>query len=300
MKRNPTKIPLLPLLSSYAYLREEPAARELAMSRPDVELLLDCGAFTALNAGKEIALKDYIAFLHEHKANLFGYIALDKLQDPVTTELNLKIMLSEGLKPIPVHVLGDTERRMDELFEYSDWVAFGGLRRPHRGPAPTSYVKQKMTWAKGRKAHWLGYTQKRMLETFRPYSCDCSSWAAGGMYGRVLCYLGNGEWITMSYAQLRKNKLHDNPKVRRALDYYEIEVRDLLDPAHWHNGNAGAELPAAQCVLMKLPARSFVRYVLEFRRKFGTRFFIACHGKQVDLLLNAYDLVKRKGLGPEN
>jgi hypothetical protein len=119
MQPKPTETPStpkLPLLISYAYLREEPATLERVMNHPDVELLIDSGAFTAMNAGSEIDLSDYIEFLHRWKDRIFGYMALDKLQDPVQTDRNLRIMLEAGLKPIPVHVLGDDGRRMDELF----------------------------------------------------------------------------------------------------------------------------------------------------------------------------------------
>src|SRR5215213_5160494 len=185
----------LPLLISYAYLRSErPENIERLLTHPYIELLLDSGAFTAMNAGVEIKLDEYIEFCLKWKDHLFGYMALDKIQDPATTEKNLHLMLEAGLHPIPVHVLGDDERRMDELFEMSSWVAMGGLRRPHRGPAPYSYIKKKMEWAKGRDVHWLGFTNKPMLEAFQPFSCDCSSWMAGAMYGRVAIYPGSGRW----------------------------------------------------------------------------------------------------------
>jgi 6-pyruvoyltetrahydropterin/6-carboxytetrahydropterin synthase len=199
----------LPLLISYAYLRSErPENIERLLTHPFIELLLDSGAFTALNAGVEIKLDEYIQFCLKWKENLFGYMALDKLQDPATTTRNLHTMLEAGLKPIPVHVLGDDERRMDELFELSDWVALGGFRRPHRGPAPYTYIKKKMAWAKGRKVHWLGFTNKPVVEGFKPFSCDCSSWMAGAMYGRVAIYIGLGRWITFTREEMLKQRIY--------------------------------------------------------------------------------------------
>lgn len=166
----------LPVLISYAYLRDktDDVVRSL-LARSDVEILLDCGAFTAANTGQDdIDLGDYMRWIDKWRAHLFGYIALDKVGDPVTTERNLRTMLANGFEPIPVHVLGDDERRMDELFDLTYWVALGGLRRPGRAHAPLSYVKSKMAWAKGRNVHWLGYTravdrdmeavQRRLLE----------------------------------------------------------------------------------------------------------------------------------------
>jgi hypothetical protein len=303
MPRKPTEQPTAPkltVLSSYAYLRDEPAAVERLFSSPGVETLLDCGAFTAKNAGAEIDLGDYIDFVTRHRGRLFGYIALDKIQDPKQTEINLRAMLAEGLEPIPVHVLGDDGRRMDELFELSRWVALGGLRRPQRGPAPYPYVKQKMAWARGRDVHWLGFTNKPMLEAFRPYSCDCSSWVAGAMYGRLQIYLGSGSWLTCTREEALAGRVHLREDVRRALHFYEIEIGDFLDERHWHNGNRKAELKASECVITQLPARSWVRYVIDFRRRFGTRFFLACHGNQVPWLLEAFEIVRRKIVDENN
>ena len=312
MKRNSTKNQApptlsspagykLPLLISYAYLREEnkeTVAR--IMGNPDIELLVDSGAFSALNAGKEISLDEYMAFLHEWKDRLFGYIALDKLMDPKTTDANLKIMLAAGLSPIPVHVLGDDEKKMDELFEASPWVALGGFRRPQRGPAPYPYIKLKMKWAKGRKVHWLGFTTKHMLEAFKPFSCDCSSWTAGMMYGRVAIYHGRGHWETFTRPEMLQKKLQNQERIRRALDYYEVSLSDLMDARQWHNGNKDAGIPAGECVISKLPARSWARYVLEFGQEFGTRFFLATNSNKAHWLINAYELVTRKGLRNEN
>ncbi|HEY9282331.1 MAG TPA: hypothetical protein VIP46_02655 [Pyrinomonadaceae bacterium] len=287
--------PKLPLLISYAYLREEPSTVERVMSSPDVELLVDSGAFTALNAGSEIVLEDYCSFLHKYHDSIFRYIALDKLMDPEQTDRNLRAMLASGLRPVPVHVLGDDERRMDELFEVSDYVALGGLRRPHRGPAPPSYLKKKMEWAKGRKVHWLGYTWKPMLQALRPFSCDCSSWIGGAMYGRVAIYLGAGKWATFTRPQLLETRAYLREDVRRAVHSYGFTIEQLLDERHWHNGNRKAELKAGDCMITQLPARSWVRYVIDFRLRFGTRFFLACHGTQVPWLTAAYEQVTASG-----
>lgn len=287
----------LPLLISYAYLRDNSAETiERILTNPYIELLLDSGAFTAMNAGYEIKLDEYIEFLHKWRNNLFGYMALDKLQDPVTTDKNLRVMLDAGLKPIPVHVYGDTERRMDELFELSDWVALGGFRRPHRGPAPGTYVKLKMRWAKNRNVHWLGYTSKPMVQAFRPFSCDCSSWMSGAMYGRLAVYVGRGKWVNHTLSEMRKTRAYNLPELRRALSEYDIPLADYMDERQWHNGNSACELKARDCVITKLPARSWVRYVLDLKQKFGTRLFIACHDEQVDWLCDAFEMVARKGL----
>jgi hypothetical protein len=223
-----------PILLSYAFVRKsKPALIEALFTNPDVEILLDCGAFSALNAGEEIKLSDYIGFLDDWKDKLFGYLALDVLGNPDATSANLATMLDHGLHPIPVHVRGDGEARMDELFQYSDWVALGGLRRPQRGWCKRSYVKQKMDWAKGRNVHWLGYTKQQMIAAFKPYSVDSASWASGQMYGFCHVYLGDGRWLR----PIRQWHRHSIPPSAMAhIQTYGFTRAQVENAANWRAG----------------------------------------------------------------
>ena len=67
-----------------------------------VDWLLDSGAFTAHQQGKEINLKEYIAFLHEHGSLFWQTIGLDKVGNSKATAQNLLVMRREGLNPMPV------------------------------------------------------------------------------------------------------------------------------------------------------------------------------------------------------
>jgi hypothetical protein len=290
----------LPVLVSYAFLKDSPALAQAVLSAPGLELLLDSGAFTALNAGHEILLADYVEFLHRWKQNLFGYLALDKLQDPAQTDANLRVMLAEGLKPVPIHVYGDDGARMDELFEYSDWVALGGLRRPHRGSAPLTYLRQKMLWAKGRKVHWLGYVRADALRAFSPYSADCSSFASGVRYGQVHIYAGRGEWRSFTFPEVDAQKSYLRSDVRRLLDDYDVPVERFVDGRYWRNGVRSAGISNRDCVAMVLPCRSWVRYVMELKREIGVRLFIASIPGSLPHVLDAFAWWKGKYGGDNN
>jgi hypothetical protein len=290
----------LPVLVSYAFLKDSRALAEAVLSAPGLELLLDSGAFTALNAGAEIKLADYIEFLREWQGKLFGYMALDKLQDPAATDANLQVMLRECLKPVPIHVFGDDGARMDQLFEWSDWVALGGLRRPHRGLAPLTYVRQKMAWAKGRKVHWLGYVRADALRAFKPFSADCSSFASGVRYGNVHAYAGRGEWLSFSSDQVAAEKPYLRARVRQLLDDYDVPVERFVDPRYWRNGVKSAGISNRDCVAMVLPCRSWVRYVMELKRETGVRLFIASIPGSLPHVLDAFEWWKGKYGGDSN
>ena len=282
------------MLVSYAFLKDSRALTETVLSAPGLELLLDSGAFTALNAGHEIGLADYIEFLHEWKKYLFGYMALDKLQDPVTTDANLQVMLREKLKPIPIHVFGDDGARMDQLFEWSRWVALGGLRRPHRGAASPEYLKQKMAWARGRRVHWLGYVRAAALRAYKPFSADCSSFASGVRYGHVQANAGRGEWRAFNLEQVNAEKSYLRADVRQLLDDYGVPVEHFVDPRYWRNGGRVSGVDPRETVVMRLPCRSWVRYVMETKRETGTRLFIASIPQSLQHVLDAFEWWKGK------
>jgi hypothetical protein len=261
-------------------------------------VLLDSGAFTAFNAGKTILLADYIAFLKKWGPSLFGYMLLDKLQDPVQTEANWQTMLAEGLTPVPIHVYGEGKAQMDAFFERSPYVALGGLRRPHRGAAPPEYVKLKMEWAAGRPVHWLGYTDEKMVRGFRPFSVDCASAWSSMQFGQVQVYLGAGEWWLGTIDDWKELSEVKRRELRRQLVEYDVEPAALDQPETWrwqptdavlswvdrlgHNDSryVGIEQKPTSHVTASICIRSWVRYIFDVRRNFGTRVFLASTADQ--------------------
>lgn len=285
--------PKFPVLISYALImsggRDGMESFRRFAEHPEIEVLLDSGAFTALNAGVEIKLDDYMRFLEEWAPKLFGYLALDVLGDPVATDKNLQTMLTAGFRPVPVHVRGDDQHRMDQLFEWSEWVALGGLRRPHVGWGSQSYVKQKMIWARGRDVHWLGYTNQRMVRGLSPFSCDSSNWAEGFRYGNLCMYLGNWRWVRRGGIRphAKKTALDDPFSAEEIRFFAELgfDAEYVRVPEHWRQSqatNAHGHVPGAAC------AWSQVKYTLDVRRLVGTRQFIACAmiPGQTELLIN--------------
>lgn len=261
-----------PVLISYAYARKDLQQFREIIERPHVDLLLDCGAFTAKNAGEEIRLEDYCRFLDEWGDKIFRYLALDVVGDPKATDANLKEMLRNGYKPVPVHVLGDDQRRMDELFEVSDYVALAGLRRPHKGGAPKEYVAAKMKWAAGRDVHWLGYVREAMIAAFRPYSCDSASWASAHMYGSARVYLGRGRWINAGWDS--RNAILENREAMRAIAAAGFSAKDVNDPLCWKNSRLQG-YDSGRFLSMAITADSWVRYVIDIQKRYRTRIFLA-------------------------
>lgn len=276
-----------PVLISYAYLRQaKPEDIDFLMKNPKIELIIDSGAFTALNAGKEIDLREYMDFLKQYQSRLFGYFALDKLGDPATTEKNFEIMMSQGLKPIPIHVRGDDRKRMDYLFQHSDWVGCGGFRRPQRGPAPKTYIMEKMRWASGRNVHWLGYTTSAMLKTFKPYSCDCSSWHMPLKYGTMRLYFGGGVWGSKAYRYTDFKSPEIPARILNVVEKCGFTAKQLRDPTYWRS-HRKEDPDDRRYLSMNVSLYSWVKYIKDFRAKVGTRIFLAI-GTDMGHARNAY------------
>ena len=270
-----------PFLFSFFYcklLSSDDAAKLFADQR--LTILIDSGGFSAKNSGKEIDIEEYMEFLETYKDNFLGYMALDKVGDPKTSAEYLKIMLREGFKPVPIHVFGDGEKRLDELFEISNFVALAGLRRPHRGAASKEYVQQKHRWAKGRRVHWLGYSKSSMLQTFRPFSCDTASWATPSIWGRVPIYFGRGQWEGVTYNDLQKGFI--KPAIVnwfKARDL-PLTVEEFADSFYWRKTRFSHGTPDEKFV-GSIGAWSWLEYIREFETTFGSKIFLAaapaCH-----------------------
>lgn len=259
------------VLASYAYLRKVPDEfLQEIICDPRVEFLVDSGAFTAFNSGKEVVLSEYIDWLNKWKKYLFGYMALDKLQDPVQTDINLSVMLQEGLTPIPIHVYGDDKPRMDWLFDRSTYVALGGLRRPHRGAAPDEYVKIKMNWAAKRRVHWLGYTSQAMIKAFKPFSVDCANLKSGPMFGQLQLYAGSGNMVSVLAAQWNGGGAVGGMTNR---GMRTVVAAAGFDPKVFDHEDGWKDTGDRE--ILNVNMSQWVRYSLDVRQHIGTRLFLA-------------------------
>lgn len=257
-----------PVLISYAYWRKHDQMAQLFANDPNIDVLLDCGAFTAYTSGKPIALQDYLTFLDREGSKIFRYLALDVIANPEATEANLQEMLRGGYKPVPVHVLGDDQRRMDQLFEYSDYVALGGVLRPGKGHASHSYVIAKMKWAAGRNVHWLGFVRSELFSGLKPYSCDSSSWSQANMYGLLHVYAGNGRWVKAVKYKDRHIVARDTAAMA-ILREFGYTASDLNNEVCWRMTCHTASMT------MIITIDSWVRWAIDIYKRYGVRVFLA-------------------------
>lgn len=148
-------------------------------------VLLDSGAFSAVNSGSEVNLDAYIQFCKRAGPFVDTYAALDVIWDEHGTRRNLERMESEGLEPLPTFHLGSSEKALRSLAETHDYIAIGGVAKAGR-----SRVKWlDWVWSILHKHHWpirvhgWGATSTTVLERYPWYSVDSATWKVGWMYG---------------------------------------------------------------------------------------------------------------------
>jgi hypothetical protein len=222
--------------------------------------LLDCGAYTALQAGKAVDLDSYIAFCHRVKP--WGYFSLDVIGDPDTTHANYAVMRDAGLKPIPILTIGEGPETVDRYYPDAEFVAIAGINGKD-GTRSTLRVAQMIEALPDRRLHLLGFTQPEQLIYFHPYSCDSSSWMITNRFGRLAVYTGKGRYVV-----LQRKDFYSKPsaKLLGRIRAMGIDPADLAVESAWH-GEKG--------LAARLTARTWVRMSAEMEQHLDTRLFLA-------------------------
>lgn len=157
------------LLVSFFYLKDWMQMQHAA--RP-AKLMLDSGAYSAWNAGKQI---DIQALTEESKNPVWDEaISLDVVGDPETTWANTLWQLKQGAPVYPVFHIGEPWDYLQRYCEKFDKV---GLSCRFGEPLKESmrWLEQCFARAWPHKFHSFGWVGK-MLKHFPFHSADSASW----------------------------------------------------------------------------------------------------------------------------
>jgi len=269
----------LNLLIAYPYCTPNRVAN-LLERQDQVRVLLDSGAFTAWKQNEPITLDAYCLFLEKLPLQVWRYFMLDVIGNAKATHANYAEMLRRGFKPVPIFTRGEDPAVLDEYFETSDLVGIGGLvgTKGNRG-----FVNGIMQRVGARQVHWLGFGKIDFLKTYRPYSCDSTSWVVG-RYGQISLYMGNGQFVSFTQQHCRKHALPEEWRSR--LRYYGIDPDELRNTAAW-NGESILKRPAR-----KATVRGWLQSSLDIERYLGTKVFCAIASmRDIDALFDAWEFV---------
>ena len=173
------------LLLSYFYFRAKGIGQLIDKIGYRPEVLLDSGAFSAWNTGKNIAIVDYMRFIDENKAHADLYIALDVIGDPDLTRMYYEIMRFKGYSPIPVFHYGDDLKYLDYYVGKGErTIALGGTAKMRSKPTVAKWCADIIGKYPDIDFHLLGSSSRQITDHCALASCDSSTWIIGAFNGR--------------------------------------------------------------------------------------------------------------------
>jgi len=176
---------------------------------PQIQIMIDSGAFSAWRLNKTVDLKKYCDFLLANQDWIHSYVNLDVIKpgNPETAAKegfdNLLYMRSRGLNPIPVYHIAEDISWLYRMLDLGcNYIGLAATSLDARNATDDWYA---MAWSRlvnnqGNpivKVHAFGDTRLKLLTKYPWASADSSTWINGQKYGVML--LPNGKRV--SYRQ---------------------------------------------------------------------------------------------------
>lgn len=195
--------------------------RKLEAPPPQVDVIIDSGAYSAWRLGEPIALSEYCDFLLENLDWIHHYVSLDVIDpdDPETAAAagyaNYKYMRKRGLHPIPVyHAREDIKWLYKYLDAGADYIGISASSLPHHNSAADNWyhlVWPHLVNSDGLpivKTHAFGEGRYSSLARFPWYSADSASWLyAAQRTGQI--YLEGGRKVAFRNDGLSQAQAQD-------------------------------------------------------------------------------------------
>lgn len=180
------------ILTSFFYIREW---RKHEHKFHPTHTMLDSGAYSAWNSGKEIDIEDLI---QETKNPYWKEsVALDVIGDAEASLKNALYMKSQGSPAYPVFHIGDPWEILQEYKKQFDKIGLS-CRFGETPKMSDLWYDQCFARAWPHKFHSFGYISEAALMRVPFHSGDSSSWALGpGAYGM---------WRDMNHLSIRPKK----------------------------------------------------------------------------------------------
>jgi hypothetical protein len=264
-------------LKSFAYSSSRKTADRLVDSdRPDLDILVDSGAYTAWKEGTPIVLSDYIRFSHSLKRKAkctLNFIALDIIpgkadrKQPTEQEFaeasqqgwdNYVAMKNAGIDCLPTFHQGDPWYWLEKMAHETTYIALSPRKV---GKTP----KQKMLWLSEcfrkidkwgllfkLKTHGLGVASPVFMRAYPFYSVDTTSWFQAGRSSVYFSFNGmNVESLPPNEWGRNADRAYRNPRTGRAKMDNISGVLCAIDRYQKPRGNHTRTLEAGYPWLMK-------------------------------------------------
>ena len=181
--------------------------------------IMDSGAFSAHNSGKEINLQEYIDTCKKVKDTdklLKEIYSLDVIGDWKATEKNTRIMWKAGIEAIPTFHGGEPWDVLVGLAKDYDKIGIGGVAR-NSGLNKVKFLEKCFSLVWPKKIHAFGCV--KYADKFPFHSVDSTTWE--------LSACAFGRWAKFGNLSVRGSKQN----LRSQVEYY-LDLEDKLN-ARW-------------------------------------------------------------------
>ena len=201
----------------FSYAHHNAGCLEYIKSIHCKDYIMDSGAFTFMNGGKQIDFIEYARSYAEYVRdnNIEKYIELD-LYNVIgveeTEEIRKLLFQITGRKPIPVFHKSLGLDYFIALIEQFDYIAIGGIVTKHITNKDYKYFEYfiKLAHSNNCKVHGLGLTSQKNIAKYNFDSVDSTTWIRG-RFGDIY-YYDNGRMRTY---KKKNSRLKDSTKANQ-------------------------------------------------------------------------------------
>jgi hypothetical protein len=207
------------LLASFFYFRTKGIDTLIEKIEYRPEILLDSGAFSAWNIGKNFSIIDYMRFIDFNERFLNGgrYIALDVINEPMLTRYYYEMMRYKGYTPIPVYHYGDDFEYLDYYIEKGEkTIALGGTAKMRSKPTVAAWCADVIGKYPGIDFHLLGSSSRQITDHCDLASCDSSTWIIKAFNGKPKHIPGKTRESKIARAEFNMRELMNEYKEESA------------------------------------------------------------------------------------
>lgn len=257
------------ILVSFHYFRSKDVTALVdELGGPErVDLFADSGAFSALNAGAQITVAEYAAWLKAHAGAINFAAALDVIGDPKATARNAAALVkaTDGkVTIVPTFHVGSDWRYLTSMCKEYRLVALGGAvgvnRRTNALLAWLAHA-HKIVRDAGAVAHGFGLTRPPYPAMLPWFSVDSSYWAVAQRTGTMGLWDERGARFVPVRVGLPKTARH-----ARLLKSYDLDPVGLSQPGFGIASKRGTDARADRHTLAVASVRSWKRYERHLRR----------------------------------
>lgn len=198
-------------LISFHYFRKRDIAE---MQTWGMRMIGDCGAFSAVSQGAEIAIDDFLEWAIKWQNNLAWIASLDVIGDSKATFENYKYLRANGVDAVPTIHYGDNPKELDKYADDGiDFCGLGGM------VMRKSEVARLMRWTlsvfkyaqdnhPNMRFHGWGITHNTLLMNLPWYSVDSSGFSSSYRFARLSLFdssLGKNIGIQLDGKEIYKH-----------------------------------------------------------------------------------------------